>query len=134
MKCTKCPCPDICLARASFCQWAAREPVNPVEIRMICDRSRIAGGVPANFPPLTTQARNFAGAMGRAAKAVITGQPVNVPPGVLESRQAACATCDKLKDGRCLLCGCAYQRKIRLATETCPDDPPKWVQFPAAPC
>jgi hypothetical protein len=41
-KCERCPCPDTCLSRPSFCQWAAEEPQNPVRIDHICNRSRMA--------------------------------------------------------------------------------------------
>lgn len=40
--CPKCPCPDICLRREIWCQWAADKLADSVEVRSICDRSRLA--------------------------------------------------------------------------------------------
>ncbi len=54
MSCERCPCPDVCLGWTTFCQWAARAPVDPVEIRAICDRSRL--GLHPGTTPLPTPA------------------------------------------------------------------------------
>lgn len=45
MSCVDCPCPGQCLARPIWCQdWAPSG--DPVKRRHICDRSRIAAGLP----------------------------------------------------------------------------------------
>jgi hypothetical protein len=82
--------------------------------------------VPGSFPPIMIQAGNAVAAAGRVIGAVVTGQPVLVPPEVLEARRSECETCENLLNGRCKLCGCPYEKKIRLATEECPMVPPKW--------
>ncbi len=47
-------------------------------------------------------------------------------------RRWTCARCPQwdpptpLRLGRCRLCGCATELKLRLATEHCPGTPPRW--------
>ena len=74
------------------------------------------------LPPLQTQAVNAAKAVGRVASALATGQPVLVSEEVRESRLAICHDCDQWieKRKRCAKCGCFTDKKIRLATESCP--------------
>jgi hypothetical protein len=90
----------------------------------------------APLPPLRTMAGNLAAATGRTIISTIT-------PGRktfrTESEQSAIlkicntsgpagAPCPYLRqaDQRCLKCGCYTQWKSKLATEHCPDRPPKW--------
>jgi hypothetical protein len=86
--------------------------------RMREEISRMASET--DFPPLARQAANFAGAMGRAALAAVTGEQVFCTPEQQAEREAICQGCDKLINGKCVLCGCPYKRKIKLATEICP--------------
>jgi hypothetical protein len=117
MKCSNCPCPDICLQWDAFCTQAAKVPQVPNEIKHICARSRI--GV-LQFPSVTQQAANFAGATARAAMAAVTGKQVMCTPEQKSEREAICKPCDKLVNGRCVLCGCPYLSKLARATEDCP--------------
>ena len=75
---------------------------------------------PANSRPLTTQAGNLAGAIGRVVKAAATGEPIRVTPEQRDQRWGLCMTCDQLVNNRCKLCGCRFEAKIKLATERCP--------------
>jgi len=49
------------------------------------------------------------------------------------SRRAACATCIHWEgkrwfgSGKCKLCGCATAIKLRMASEKCPANPPRWL-------
>jgi hypothetical protein len=87
----------------------------------------------APLPPLAGQLRNAARATARLARAIATGARVFVSPETAAARLAACQTCPhyRLSDARCALCGCCLGRplldKLRLATETCPANPPRWA-------
>jgi hypothetical protein len=83
----------------------------------------------ASFPSIAVQAGNALGALGRAAGAAVTGQFVWVPAEVRDARWAQCMTCEHLVNDRCKLCGCFFAKKIRLATEACPDKPPRWGAY-----
>jgi hypothetical protein len=76
----------------------------------------------ASFPPLMTRARNLAGAVGRF---VSSGLP-RASSELRAERAAICAACPELVGGRCRLCGCKLRWKQAMATESCPDDPPRW--------
>lgn len=119
MSCDKCPCPDICLGRPDFCNWASSDDTS--KHFHICERSRIAA---AQFPPLATQAANALGALGRVARAAVTGQALKADESVVDARRATCAACEHMVGSRCKLCGCALAAKILLATEKCPEG--KW--------
>lgn len=97
------------------------------EIRSICDRSRIEHG---DYPPLLEQAGHFLGAVGRVVAAAVHGEAILVADEVLEERRDICMGCEfngeRTNGGiRCMKCGCSGL-KLELATEACPDDPPRW--------
>lgn len=83
------------------------------------------------YPSLAKQATNFLGAMGRAAVAAVTGEQVIVSDEVFAARFEECKKCEKFdpKQERCSACGCAYRKKLALATESCPLDPPRWTRI-----
>jgi hypothetical protein len=91
---------------------------------IIAETARLRSG--KAMPSLGRQAANVAGAVGRAVVAAITGQDVFVGEDILARRRATCAACEHLVGAKCVLCGCPYERKIKLATEQCPLNPPKW--------
>lgn len=78
------------------------------------------------FPNLSTQAKSLLKAGINWAK---KGFPV-VNEAQLNERLSMCASCEHWDKqafkgtGRCKLCGCSTQAKLRLATEKCPID--KW--------
>lgn len=117
MACDRCPCPDVCLRRESFCRWAAEEPVDPMKIRAICERSRLGGS-----PSVPQLAANAIGAIGRVATALIHGEQVLASSEERERRLAICRGCEHLDGGRCKVkgCGCFVEAKSRLLSETCP--------------
>jgi Family of unknown function (DUF6171) len=117
-KCPNCPCPDICMAKPTWCEWMAAPNPHPTQIKGICDRSRIGIG---------QQAYNVAGAIGRVAVAALTRHKVLVDEKTLAARRATCQGCDHLKGPKCELCGCYYQVKITLTTESCPIS--KWKRI-----
>lgn len=84
---------------------------------------------------------NFAKAMARAAKAFAVGDPVFVTPEQWKARLAVCVDCEHFQPAtstekpHCNLCGCplrenrnkaSIKEKAWLATEVCPDTPPRW--------
>jgi len=79
-----------------------------------------------SMPSLAAQASGVAGALVRAARSMATGRAILATDTIVRQRQAACLGCEHLQGWRCLLCGCPIARKIRLAAERCPADPPKW--------
>lgn len=84
---------------------------------------RLAGADPAEYPGLFRQAANLAGAAGRAAAAVVRGEPVRVPADVHAARLAICTGCEHNGAApagvHCRKCGCGGA-KLQLATEACP--------------
>lgn len=87
---------------------------------------RLLAGDVASFPPLTEQIANAARAAARVAKAIVKRETVIVSQEEQERRLAICETCDHFSESRCTLCGCCANLKTRIATEHCPDNPPRW--------
>jgi hypothetical protein len=115
--------------RPDLCALAAKESPTAVELRSICERSRIALGKPV-YPGIVTQARNLAGAVGRVAAAVAHGEQILVETDVFAQRLAICRSCEHNGDPvgvHCKLCGCRGA-KLMLASEQCPDNPPRWLK------
>jgi hypothetical protein len=48
------------------------------------------------------------------------------PTAVKEARLALCMVCPHRVDERCGKCGCPVESKTGWASESCPDDPPRW--------
>lgn len=70
---------------------------------------------------------NFAGATGRAVKAVVKKEKLVVDPETVKARFNICKTsgegggpCHYLSGVSCTKCGCVVAFKQRLATESCP--------------
>ncbi len=76
----------------------------------------------SEFPPLATQAQNFAKAIGRSAGAIVTCKEVLVREPEREERLRICRACERFEPRRtrCKECGCMLKAKLRMATETCP--------------
>ena len=83
------------------------------------------------FPSIPRQAVNATMAAGRALSALAQGQPVLAIQEKADSRIAKCNVCEHLRalDRRCTLlkCGCFVDMKVKLETERCPDEPPRWT-------
>jgi hypothetical protein len=88
-------------------------------------------GATPRYPSLAEQAGNLLAAAGRIVAAAVQGEAIMVPAAVLEERKSICAGCEQFDPGpgRCRLCGCYTSRKLTLATESCPLDPPKWNRW-----
>ena len=80
------------------------------------------------YPSLFQQAVNLTHAAGSVIASAVRGVPLGVPQEEQDRRLAICHACDKFdpKQGRCRLCGCFANLKARIASEHCPDEPPKW--------
>ena len=81
-------------------------------------------------PGIITRGANFSRA---TAKWTAAGRPTR-PPSEVERIFAICKACDHYdpSTSTCDLCGCPVKRqglrnKIRMATEGCPDQPPRWL-------
>ena len=129
MPCPKCPCPDLCLARPEYCDWAAEDPPDRIKMRAIVDRSRIAAGLPplpgdaVVLQPAHPTLAGQAASLGRALwDWAISGFSMASDEEVAR-RRSICAGCPRWEAGarRCTLCGCATDYKTRMRTEHCPE-------------
>jgi len=85
-------------------------------------------------PGAVRQAKNVTKAMMRWQRA---GRPTRSDAEVERIYTEICQPCywfepaKRGNRGRCLICGCRVNlrdfNKLRWATESCPDDPPRWV-------
>lgn len=63
-----------------------------------------------------------------AAQAV--GIPIDqAPRDAAAKRHVICIGCDRFKSGMCVECGCLVAAKVRIASEQCPLEPPKWERI-----
>ena len=70
--------------------------------------------------------QNASKAIKRVALATVRGQPVFSEEELVQARMKVCMGCPRRKStgNECLECGCPIGRKIKLATESCPQG--KW--------
>lgn len=61
-----------------------------------------------------------------AALYAIAARPMIAPKLLQRSRQNICLSCPHYKDLQCLKCQCFTYLKVKLSSESCPDDPPRW--------
>ena len=87
MPCDPCPCPDICLQWSSFCVFAARTPQNQIEIKHICNRSRIGDNL-TDKTVLSTG--NGSVATIPVAETIVITQEMNACPHYLKSSNCGC--------------------------------------------
>ena len=96
-------------------------------------RESPGGRPPGEMPSLWRQAWNAGKAAVRVGKQALEGGAVVAPEGVQLERRAICEACPHLTPKkRCLLCGCRTRglvNKIAVATEQCPDFPPRWLAW-----
>jgi hypothetical protein len=85
-------------------------------------------------PGVFQQARAVVQAGGRVVAAAVQGKEVFVTDDVFNERESECLICPfvvKTDDGRflkCSICKCK-QMKLRIATEQCPLEPPRWKRI-----
>ncbi|MHB8397362.1 MAG: hypothetical protein ACYDCI_00285 [Candidatus Limnocylindrales bacterium] len=118
--------------------WAARASSPAIAHPTVMEAADVAGrAAAANLietirpasPSLAARAASAAAAAGRAAAAAARRRPVFVDAPTLGARATTCQSCERFvpATGRCGLCGCFLALKLRLATEQCPDNPPRWA-------
>ncbi len=80
------------------------------------------------YPTIFQQATNLAHAAGAVVASAVRGEPVTVPHEEQDRRLAICHACEfwDAAQSRCSKCGCFGQWKTWLASQRCPDDPPRW--------
>lgn len=89
------------------------------------------GHVDKPMPGLVTKAKNLRTA---TQKWIDNGRPVRTPDEIKETFELHCLPCTNrnVEKGGCSLCGCPVnsddklRNKLRMATEGCPDTPPKF--------
>ena len=123
MSCDRCPCPETCPGLSHHCDWASRDPIDPVHVRSICrDRSK---PLPVQeYPALATQARN----LWRDIKAFVASGGKLAPKALRKARVAVCESCEHwdAQQRRCTQCGCKGDAKVYSLVAKCPLD--KWPQ------
>lgn len=58
-----------------------------------------------------------------------SGRPVIAPYFIYRSREVRCKRCPHYDGLFCSKCSCLANLKVRLASEQCPDDPPRWSKL-----
>lgn len=83
---------------------------------------------PLEYPSIFQQATNLAHSVGSVVASAVRGEQIIRSKEEQARFIAICEACDKFDQAqrRCTLCGCYGSLKNRLATEHCPDDPPRW--------
>ncbi len=106
--------------RATLERWLASD--NEVERRHAQHR------LGPQYPSLFQQAANLAHAVGSVVASAVRGAPITVPQEEQDRRMAICHACEfwDAAQERCSKCGCFGQWKTWLASQRCPDDPPRW--------
>lgn len=93
-----------------------------------------ANPAPTASPGIVQQGWNYTKAVARW---IAAGRPVRSNERVREIFETLCQRCEHFDAGHgsCRLCGCrvrrdgpAFTNKLRMATERCPMNPPKWVE------
>jgi hypothetical protein len=113
------PCAAVVTGHSPFC--TSPDPRMPEAVRRLS--YEMAGrAAPAAFPPLREQAANLAGAVGRFVASGLEAATAEERA----RRLAICEACPRFLGGRCKICGCRLRAKIAMASEHCPDDPPRW--------
>jgi hypothetical protein len=110
---------------------SAENPDSEVREAWKAKLARMADGT--DIPTLPTRLKAAVGAVSRAVGAAIHGEPVFVSAEEADRRAAICAACEHWTGLKCKLCGCLTQPKTALATEQCPDNPPRWLRVTADP-
>lgn len=70
--------------------------------------------------------------LAQFAKAMVKWTRAGLPlvsPAIHGGRQTHCQPCPHRKGYWCSKCKCLIYLKTKLATEQCPDDPPRWKKF-----
>lgn len=131
--CEHCPldgtgktCPRWPSDHRRYCEWV--DPASPgfkpggaVALVAMANNTPVPTP-PRAFPPLKVQARNLAGAVGR-----FVASGMELASDEEKARRAAiCGGCEHFAGGRCSKCGCWLNYKQSLASEHCPDAPPRW--------
>jgi len=81
------------------------------------------------IPGVLDMMKNGFMALGRAAKSAVAARSLPlVDEGTHEQRLNQCYTCNKRTNSQCSLCGCFVDQKTWVASEKCPDTPPKWKE------
>jgi len=83
-------------------------------------KDNIPEPAPPKMPPVPRQVLNLTQAVGRALKALATGEQVIADEGLRNERIEICEDCNQLSGSRCAKCGCVTTKKIILQTEKCP--------------
>ena len=82
---------------------------------------------PKKSPSLAKQAFNFA----KSTTKHVAGGMMHVDSKTYQERVGICNGCDRLKDDKCIECGCFVKLKAKWASESCPIG--KWDILPDPP-
>ncbi len=62
----------------------------------------------------------------KALRTLFSRNPVVATPTVQDIRERRCLKCTHLIGNQCGICSCVVSIKVLLASESCPDSPPRW--------
>lgn len=72
----------------------------------------------------------FARAVYHVLVYLFAGKPILVPTTILKHRESVCDACKYNDFGTtCRLCKCYIPAKVYVASEVCPDNPPRWKSY-----
>ena len=81
-----------------------------------CPEGYFKAGEIVKEPDLITKAKT----LGKAAVKAVKAPKVKAAPHLVAEREAICAKCPMMENGKCLKCGCSLKYKQKLETESCP--------------
>jgi hypothetical protein len=79
------------------------------------------------LPSMSDRLKNLAKAGSKVVEALFEGEEILADETRVQYRRGICYQCQfyRKSDGNCSSCGCPIERKIKLATEACPEG--KWM-------
>lgn len=72
------------------------------------------------FPSFYEQVKNLSKLASDVAKDVVNNESVLSSKQVQEERLKVCDTCNHNYGGRCALCGCWLENKVKFSSSRCP--------------
>jgi hypothetical protein len=126
--CSKCPIAEHCLRQKDFCDWMKAENPNPLHVRHIIGRSKLAAGIELEYPSTGAMVRN----LWRDILAFARSGGKLAPKALRIARLAVCEPCEKwdARQRRCTACGCKMDAKTYSLVAKCPLE--KWPKHKVA--
>jgi len=72
------------------------------------------------FPSFYEQVKNLSKLASDVTKDFLDDKPILANKDVQENRLKICSDCDHNHEGRCTLCGCWLENKVKFSSSHCP--------------